>query len=198
MLEIGIFFPTVDTHTWIPTAGRWPQRHDQSTHHRRLCPIVQTCRAPPGLPWGSPLPQALLAHLRHRSTACSKVVKDKSAHWFPCKPEQAGQLLQGIGHVGSCSTHTITSKNIFLVLCIQLMRPEERPVTERRCSFCLGKTPMAASLVFAGCFFSPHTIDSLIKPLRKHTRRERFRPFTVGMFTTLLALPVGEVLMNML
>lgn len=77
------------------------------------------------------------------------------------------------------------------------MRPEERPVTERRPALCLGKTPTAASLVCVGVFFSPHTIDSLIKPLRKQTRRERFRPFTEGMFTTLLALAVGEMLMNL-
>lgn len=68
------FSSTVDSHTCIPTAGRLPQHHDQSTHHRRQCPIVQTYEAPPDLPWGSLLPRALLAHLKNRSAVNPKVV----------------------------------------------------------------------------------------------------------------------------
>lgn len=62
------------THTCIPTVGRRPQHHHQSNHRHRLCPIVQTCRAPPDLPWGSRLPPALSAHLNNRSTVNPKAV----------------------------------------------------------------------------------------------------------------------------
>lgn len=58
-----------NTQTCIPTVDKPPLRHDQSTRHHTQSPIDPTDRAPPGLPWGPLLPQALVVHLKmtHRN-----------------------------------------------------------------------------------------------------------------------------------
>lgn len=74
------------THTYIhtcsPSVDTPLQRPDQSIRHHTLSPTDRTDRAPPGLPWGSLLPRASLAHLQHTHRHTPKLQKKRRCRFI--------------------------------------------------------------------------------------------------------------------
>lgn len=159
-------------HTCIPTVGTPPQRHDQSIHHHTPSPIVQTDRAPPGLPLGSLLPQVSLAHLKntidHTDSSCWQ--KCIPVLWSYPKPQSQEILKDIYTHIPS---QTWSSGQTCLVnrACALMLPAKEvawTPVSfHARNHLCVQKGKLwdsIASLVFThslSCSFSlPNCIHS--------------------------------------